>query len=211
MEAGLERLAARGMRPGVIIDVGAAQGTWTAKALKYWPSATYELLEPLYEQEEALQTLQKQYPNINYHLAVAGEQAGVVKLNVSDDLDGSGIYGDNANNGRDVPVTTLNAIGAGKPGPFLIKLDTHGFEIPILEGAKETLKQTQVLIIEVYGFKISPTCLLFHELSDYLYKAGFRLADIVDIMRRPDDQAFWQADAIYVRKDNPVFNSNRYA
>ena len=59
--------------------------------------------------------------------------------------------------------------------------------------------------MEVYGFKISPTCLVFHEMSDYSSQLGFKLIDIVDIMRRPGDQVFWQADAFYIRKDHPVF------
>jgi hypothetical protein len=32
-------------------------------------------------------------------------------------------------------------------GPFLIKLDTHGFEVPILRGAPATLLQTEGLIV----------------------------------------------------------------
>jgi hypothetical protein len=65
-------------------------------------------------------------------------------------------------------------------------------------------------VIEVYGFHISPTCLIFHELSAELDKLGFRLIDIVDIMRRPDDNAFWQCDAFFIKNDHPIFLSNSY-
>ena len=211
MEGGLQRLHALGIQPHTIIDIGAAQGTWTMKALKYWPKAKYELLEPLLEQKEILAALKNTYPSITHHLAVAGKEAGTVQLNVSDDLDGSGIYQEKSANSREVPVITLDEIATGREAPFLVKFDTHGYEIPILEGAVNMLQQTNALIIEVYGFKISPTCLLFHELSDYLLRAGFRLVDIVDIMRRPGDNAFWQADAIYLRKEESLFRKNRYA
>ena len=95
-------------------------------------------------------------------------------------------------------------------GPFLIKLDTHGYEIPILEGAIKTLENTEAMIIEVYGFYVSPTAVLFHKLSEYLEKLGFRLFDIVDVMRRENDNAFWQADAVYLRIENSVFKENHY-
>jgi FkbM family methyltransferase len=211
MAAGLTRLKAMGLSPNLIIDIGAADGTWTEKSLVVWPAANYRLVEPLAEKTESLDKLDRAYPNLRYHLAVAGEISGEVDLNVSPDLDGSGIYGNHAGTLRKVPVMTIDTIAAGIKGPVLIKFDTHGYEVPILKGATETLKRTDVLIIEVYGFHISPTCLLFHELSAYLDELGFRLADIVDVMRRPGDKVFWQADAYYLRKDNPLFLKNSYA
>ena len=211
MTAGMERMKNLHIHPSTIIDIGAAQGTWTQKALHYWPHANYELIEPLAEQATILDQLKIRYPNINYHLAVAGASAGETFLNVSPDLDGSGVYGDSNENARKVPVVTIDQITAGGTGDILVKLDTHGYELPILQGATEALKRTSLLIIEVYGFAISPTCLVFHELSAYLDNLGFRLIDLVDIVRRPTDNAFWQADAFYARKDNPVFDKNSYA
>ena len=209
MSAGLERLKQKGINPVRIIDVGAAQGTWTAKAIQYWPESAYDLIEPLTEQQDILEQLKRTHANINYHLAVAGEQNGEVVLNISEDLDGSGIYGGQAGNARKVPVIPIDQIAGSES--CVIKLDTHGYEVPILKGATRTLMNTQALIIEVYGFRISPTCLLFHELTAYLETLGFRLLDIVDIMRRPKDNAFWQADAIYIRKDHAIFLDNNYA
>lgn len=210
MSSGLERLKSNGLNPSCIIDVGAAQGTWTAKAIQYWPGSNFELIEPLQEQKNILDQLKKTYSNINYHLAVAGEEQGEVYLNISDDLDGSGIYGEQAGNSRKVPVITIDQIAVEQKS-CMIKLDTHGYEVPILKGAAKTLLHTEALIIEVYGFYISPTCLLFHELTAYLDALGFRLIDLVDIMRRPKDRAFWQADAIYIRKDHQVFLDNNYS
>ena len=68
------------------------------------------------------------------------------------------------------------------------------------------LEKTVAIIFEVYGFNISPTGKLFHEVTIYLSDKGFRLFDIVDVTRRPADNAFWQADAVYRQKSNQVFN-----
>ena len=210
MSAGLERMKLLNIYPDTIIDVGAAQGTWTEKALILWPSAKYELVEPLIEQTAILNELKSKYSNINYHSAVAGEEPGETWLNVSSDLDGSGIYGIKGRSARKVPIITIDEIVKNTSGTIMIKLDTHGYEVPILKGSVEALKRTSLLVIEVYGFFVSPTCLLFHELSAYLDKLGFRMIDLVDIMRRPGDQAFWQADAFFIRKENAVFERNSY-
>ena len=210
MQGGLERLKLLGMDPKVIVDVGAASGKWTELALNFWPQATYKLIEPLSEQTLALDTLKAKHQNVSYHLAVAGQSVGEVSFSITKDLDGSGVYGDNAENVRKIQVLRIDDIVAGNEAPVLIKLDTHGYEIPILDGARKTLERTSALVIEVYGFYVSPTGVLFHSLSDYLEKSGFRLYDIVDIMRRQKDKAFWQADAIFLRKDHPIFQDNTY-
>ena len=52
-----------------------------------------------------------------------------------------------------VRQTTIDhEIGASSlPGPYMIKLDTHGYEVPILCGATETLRNTNLLVIETYN------------------------------------------------------------
>jgi FkbM family methyltransferase len=210
MRAGISRLALKNIQPGTIIDVGAASGQWTLMAMDYWPGAQYRLIEPLQEQKSVLDALRAQKANVHYHIAVAGARAGEISFNVSSDLDGSGVYEENAPDARKVPVMRIDDIVAGSKGPYLLKLDTHGYEMPILEGATQTLQQTLALIIEVYGFRVSPTCLLFHELSQKIDSFGFRLVDMVDVTRRKKDNAFWQADAIYIRKDHPVFADNSF-
>jgi hypothetical protein len=96
-------------------------------------------------------------------------------------------------------------------GPFLLKFDTHGFELPILQGAAETLKQTNAIIMECYGFRIAENSLLFPEMCVHMEKLGFRLGDIINIVRRPGDDMFWQCDAFFLRAEHPLFNKNTYA
>jgi FkbM family methyltransferase len=211
MSAALARLKNNGIRPDIVVDLGAAQGSWTEQALAIWPEAKYEMVEPLAEQTAALASVKKRHPAVDYHLAVAGEMPGEVELNVSPDLDGSGIYNNGrADNVRMVPVITIDDIVKESARSVVIKFDTHGYELPILNGAARTLKRTSALIIEVYGFCISPTCLLFPELCAHLDGLGFRLVDMVDIMRRPGDNAFWQCDAVFMRKEEALFGNNNY-
>jgi len=212
---GMARYKKRGGNPRTIIDVGAAKGIWTEKCMTIFPDAGYVLLEPLPQNKEILEKKVKNYPagKLNYIQAVAGESEGKVSFCVSDDLDGSGVYGpEQGDNFIELDCVSIDMAMArtNSQGPFIIKLDTHGYEIPILNGSQKTLLQTDLLIIEVYGFHVSPTGLTFWEICRYLDEKGFRLVDIVDIMRRPGDGAFWQADAFFAPKSNPLFANNNY-
>lgn len=211
MEMALLRLKERNTNPDLIVDIGAAKGNWTELSLEVWPESEYLLIEPISEQIQKIHSSLIARENINIVEGVAGEKEGEAQLSVTDDLDGSGIYGDSSSNLRPVKVVPLDSlISSKKNQSIVLKLDTHGFEIPIFEGAKETLKNTEAIIVEVYGFHVSLTGKLFHEISSYLAEKGFRLFDIVDIVHRPKDNAFWQADAIYLKQNNPVFDTNTY-
>jgi hypothetical protein len=106
-----------------------------------------------------------------------------------------------------VPMETVDGLVRkhGLSGPFLLKLDTHGFEVAIFEGAVETLANCTMLIVEAYNFTLCPGCLRFHELCAYLEEHGFRCVDVFDTMVRPRDQAFWQMDMVFIPASEPVF------
>jgi hypothetical protein len=71
-----------------------------------------------------------------------------------------------------------------------LKFDTHGYELPILKGARQTLNKTSLIIMEAYNFKISDHALRFHEMCAYMECLGFRCFDIADPMLRDYDKSF---------------------
>jgi hypothetical protein len=111
-----------------------------------------------------------------------------------------------------VPVKTVDRIAAEKklPGPFLVKLDTHGYEIPILRGAKETLKTTNVVIMEVYNFNFTDHAVRFPQMCLHMEDLGFRCYDLADPMLRLYDHAFWQLDIFFCRSDSKIFSHSQY-
>ncbi|HEU4717849.1 MAG TPA: FkbM family methyltransferase [Bacteroidia bacterium] len=215
MEAGMSRAKKmHGVEPSAIIDLGAAAGSWTEKACTFWPDAYFLLMEPLEERKEELSALAAAHPKFRTVFAAAGDRVGKVKFVVAGDLDGSGVYDAESTGGdREVELTTIDheVERLGLAGPFVIKFDTHGFEIPILEGARETLKKTDLIIMECYGFRIAANCLLFPEMCIHMEKLGFRLSDVIHPVRRPGDGMFWQCDAFFLRKDHPAFAKNTFA
>ena len=112
----------------------------------------------------------------------------------------------------EVPVTTIDIEirkNNLKP-PFLIKLDTHGFEVPILEGATDALAESALLIIEEYNYQLTDDSLRHFEMGAFLEKKGFLSVDFVDLVIRQKDDTFWQMDVFYEPSNRSYFKSNSY-
>lgn len=119
---------------------------------------------------------------------------------------------------RGVPAVTLDGEvkSRGLKGPYLVKLDTHGFEVPILNGAKEVLAQVRLgqanlVVIETYNFQLETDSLKFWQLCQFMDDLGFGVIDISEPMWRFKDDAFWQIDLLFIPKSRPEFSYNRYA
>ena len=212
MSSAIQRIVQHDIPIRSIIDIGASDGRWSIDTMRTFPRASCLAIEPLHERRDALETLKQQHDNFDYALCVAGDRNGEqITLNVSDDLDGSTVDG-NHGKARSVPVRTVDAIVTGHSleGPFLLKFDTHGYEIPILIGAKDTLAKTNVIVMEVYNFKITDDALRFHEMCSHMERLGFRCYDMADPMLRLHDKAFWQMDLVFARSDSGMFLYSQY-
>lgn len=211
MDGAVHRLGSHAGEVASVFDIGASNGRWSAMAMPSFPRARFIGIDPLAEREASLKALKAKDPRFDYILCVAGREAdGKVELAVGDDLDGSTVGGQGEK--RIVPSHSLDAIAAmrGLQGPYLLKFDTHGFEVPILEGATAVLAETAYIIMEVYNFRHTEGTLLFWEMCIYLEKRGFRCFNLVEPMHRPLDHNLWQMDLFFARHDSPIFASDQF-
>lgn len=208
----LERCINRGIEISTVIDVGASNGMWARECIKFIPHAKYLLIEAQEPHRKELDEFQKEFVNSEYILAAAGNREGKIFF------DNTGLFGGLASetpfekNCIEVPVIRVDneVLKRKLKGPYLIKLDTHGFEIPIIEGAFETLKNAELIIIEAYNFQLTKDSLKFHQLCIYMEKLGFSVIEIVDFMLRKYDNSFWQMDIFFVPKGRHEFKYNAY-
>ncbi len=212
MAGALRTIAQRQHSFNTVIDVGASTGSWTCALMGYFPLCQYLLIEAQPIHEKALKQFSGRHKNIQYIIAAAGEKPGHIYFDATDPFGGQASYTPYTSNNIQVPVTAIDVeIQARRlTGPYLIKLDTHGFEVPILNGAVRTLTETDVIVMECYNFKIAPECLLFFEMCNYMKNFGFRCIDLVDPLYRPYDGSFWQMDLIFVKDHRREFSYLEY-
>lgn len=212
MEVALKRARGRNTSVRTVIDVGASDGRWSLMARKIFPDASFFLVEAKKDHEDGLKKVKSSYSNIDYTISAAGDNNGTIYFDAGDLFGGAASHSPLVSNCIAVPMLTIDSLVNDKKlqPPFMLKLDTHGFEVPIFEGASETLKSTALIIVEVYNFKLNEEALRFHELCNYLESKGFSCIDIADPMHRPKDQAFWQMDMFFVSSNNKEFESNTY-
>lgn len=138
----------------VLIDVGAAEGEFTDAVKERCGFAAAVLFEP---RSSAARILQERYQNdaVRVHNVALGDYIELMPLTLGDDRQQShlrGVYvGEQF---EQVQVETLDNLYRfnGDGPPIFLKIDTEGYEIPTLIGAKENLKYGRIEAIQFeYG------------------------------------------------------------
>jgi FkbM family methyltransferase len=198
-----------GLQPKHIIDIGANRGSWTRKALSYFPEADYTLVEPQDHLKVHIRDLLARGCKITWINAGAADQSGTLPFTISYRDDSSTFDPTLADAGAaqvTVPVMTLDEIvsRASAPMPEIIKIDAEGFDLKVLAGASEVLGKTDVFFVEV------TICCPGHEntLARVVRKmdeAGYRVVDVTDINRSPQYGVLWLCELAFLRNDSPLF------
>jgi len=212
LDAALRRLQNHKIEIASLIDVGAAEGYWSGEFAKHFPGRHHLLVEANDIHQPTLEKVCQENKHWQFALTAIGGATGTAYFDGSDPLVGhlsNDAWNDNY---RACPVTTLDDLleKYPVPAPFMIKLDTHGVELPILSGATKTLKQTNAIVIEAYNFTFGEPAVPFWDLCRYMLELGFRPLDVFDLLYREVDSSFWQFDLLFARSDLPLFKDNRF-
>jgi FkbM family methyltransferase len=211
----LARLGRNGFTPELIFDVGAYHGHFAVAALNVWPAAKVACFEPLRHAGEKIEKVRRDFPGITLHSTLVGatEQTGV-DMHVAQTS--SSLLKDAHN--ADFPVetfpqTTLDATVrkayAGR-APDLLKLDVQGFEMEVLKGCTASIGDIRVILTELSLLDLHENVPLLHEMVGWLAAHGFVAYDICGMTRRPLDEALWQADMVFVRRDDALRRDKGY-
>jgi FkbM family methyltransferase len=207
----LARVKARGLEVGTIIDVGASDGRWSLKARDVLPGVRSHLVEANPVHRESLAALCRERPGFSCSLVAAGPVDGEIAFDGSNPGGGRAAPPDGLDHPL-LPQRSLDSLARehGLAPPYLIKLDTHGYELPILEGATGLFPQTSLMVIEAYTFPLRGSGPRFFELADWLAARGFLAIDLSEPLWRPGDGALWQFDLFFVPATRPEFASVRF-
>lgn len=213
--ASLEGLASRGLMPNMVFDVGAFRGEFAVAALEVWPETRVACFEPLRHGRAEIKKLQTRFPRIDLHETLVGAAAAAsVPLHVRNSS--TSLLRDSDSDKYPVehlPVTTLDeAIAShynGRP-PELLKLDVQGYELEVLKGSERSLSGMRAILSEVNLLDLHENVPLLDEIVGWLAKRNFVAYDICGLTRRPLDRALWQADFIFVHRDDPLRANKGY-
>ena len=206
-------LSARQFEPKTIIDVGVGRGT--DALYEAYPKAFFFLVEPLEEFRPILERLTRKL-NAKYELVAAGARDGEVLMHVHADLTGSstllqaeGAILDGVQ--RQVRVARLETLlPATLARPILLKVDTQGSELEVLEGLGGRVTEIDVAIIET---SFMPFRVGAPELADVVTRLdalGFVAYDILEGHMRALDGALAQVDLVFVPKQSPLRSDPRF-
>jgi FkbM family methyltransferase len=212
LDHALQRLRNHGIAVSSLIDVGASDGIWSKSFAQYFPGRHHLLVEANQIHADALAEVCGAYPHWTYCMRAVGPENATLFFDGSDPLGGHVSEVAHTPNYKPFPVSTLDRLLEENPlpPPFLIKLDVHGVEIPILNAAVATLKQTNALVIEAYNFNLIDAAVPFWDLCQHMLTLGYRPLDVFDVLYRELDRAFWQFDLLFVKSDLSLFRDLRY-
>jgi FkbM family methyltransferase len=200
MRFGLTAMQQRGFNPRSIIDVGAFEGAWSSMVRQIWPHAKIVMIEPNSGKAEHLSRLASEI-SAEYFCELLGAKAGAtVPFHVTGS--GSSVLGERSPLPRETETRVLSTLDSLKliaDRPLLLKIDAQGYELEILKGARESLRCSDAIVLEIAVIEINDGAPLLHSVLESMHEYGFVTYDILEIHRRPLDKALNQVDIVFVR------------
>ena len=203
-----------GVIPDLIIDVGAARGEWSLECSLAYPDSEYLLIDPLEENRVLLETLEKNR-SYKFWSGALGSEVGIQEMHNSKDQ--SSFLESEYNEDKNlltVQVETLGSLlGQTYPdfsGTIFLKVDVQGYELEVLKGMGDNLKEIEVILLEVSFREIYQESPLASEVIAFMHDKGFRIYDICTYAQRPKDNELAQADILFVRSDSIIFRDESW-
>lgn len=207
----LEHCKGRGLEVKTVFDVGVGYGTeWLYDE---FPQCELVLVEPLKQFVPTLVEIKQRY-KARYYTAALGSSPGRMEINVAQDhltasslkLHSKDLLSAVKKTGtertyvkQEVEIVRLDDLNVFE-SPYLIKLDVEGFELEALLGARETLKDTELVILEASLLDRYEDCESFLEICKFLDAMGFALYEVVQVGTRSRDGPVSYLDAAFVPK-----------
>jgi FkbM family methyltransferase len=193
----LQLLSAKGVRYGTVMDLGCADGHFFLHhyRLGLFTGAVPVNVDANSIYEASLKAIADTFGG-SYVIAAVTDHVGEIDLTMgshpywSSLLDERDRYWQRMNQQHSgkvrVPAVTVDALAQRLKlsPPFLLKLDIQGAELQVLNGAQETLKNTDVVICEI---DLSD----FQRLDRAMHVSGFSLFDMTDMRRIADGSLGW--------------------
>ncbi|MFC1667094.1 FkbM family methyltransferase [Candidatus Omnitrophota bacterium] len=215
MYVALKRLRSMGFSPNLIFDIGAHEGDFADICLTIWSNSELACFDVI---EDKMEILKKRFSSNNkvkaFPFLMGEENKKEVALHLIDT--GSSILEEHA--AHNVPkksyeMKTIDSIVEEFYKNRIIdilKIDVQGYELPVLKGAINSLNNINVILLELNLIDIHKNVSLIEEIVKWLSNRNWVMYDICGIHRRPLDNAIWQIDAIFLKRDSDFRKDKRW-
>ncbi|WP_213272811.1 FkbM family methyltransferase [Hyphomonas sp.] len=218
LDGAIRRIGYKNIAVSSFVNIGAGRGDDLSFFLRHWPGMKSLLIDMDPRFLDGWKSIANKHPGTDYVVCGASSIDGTGQFLKSNDVGGALLSAPVAagNSVTETPLRRIDTLVAEfnlRP-PYFLKFDTHGVEIDILAGAVETLKNTSLIMMEVYNFKLNfvgGRNLTFDEMSLHMKTLGFRCVDMCDPLFRPGDLALWQMHMLFIRDDHPTWKRSSYS
>lgn len=205
------RFLRRELKRWSLVDVGANEGEFIQSVCALSPPAGIFAFEPLPELKPLIEQVVTRAGKRRVVSAAVSDQIGTLILNRTHNRKLSSVLKPQAAmeehyheairvvDNFEVPATTLDAEIPADVTVGLLKIDVQGFEPRVLDGARNTLSRTAVVMLEINYAEHYAAGGQFEDIHDRLRGAQFRL-NAVSCPHMSGGTPLW-ADAIYVNRE----------
>lgn len=211
----LQHLKSVDFTPDHVVDGGAYEGQWALDFLEVFPATKILMIEAQESKKDKLDDLCSQNASLKFYIGL---------LSGENDKTFSFMENETASHIEDMPtisgeytVRELKTITLDKLmeqtnfGPVnFLKLDVQGHESEVLRGSKVALASAEFCLLEVTLLELGENSVLFIDLANQMADFGFQIYDITQLMRRPFDNALYQMDVLFVRKNSKFISDKRW-
>lgn len=199
-------------RTGVVLDIGANQGDWTANLLRVFPESTVIAAEPGSEPRAVLERRFADAQNVRIDPRAVSDVPGDGRL-----LPHEGerlLLAQPPRTGAAPalrsargPTTLIETVTVetvalddlvGDRPVSVLKLDVQGGELAVLRSGRQVLENTAAVLVEVLFLPHYEGDATFPDLHESMAEIGFALIDLSAPFRLDGGPALW-ADACYAR------------
>jgi FkbM family methyltransferase len=195
----------------IVYEIGANDGTWAEMFALNTKNLVYAF-EPLPILAPSIQLRQARNTLIQFVPMACGEVSSRLKIHQHNFPASSSLLSSTSNlynvwtHVKEIDALEVEVIAIDEwrkqnkiLPPSLMKIDVQGYELQVLNGAQETLKQTSFVWIEMNFANLYEGGSHFSDVYEFLTKHNFRLIDLIEPIRDPKTDRLQYIDAMFQR------------
>ena len=194
-----------------LIDVGAHEGNFIIDILKKIPNMKVISFEPVNSSFNILNKNSEKYNNWKTYPYALGNIDQKTEINISDYSEANSfltITNELINFRPELKIKDKEVIQCKKldnffdeikvyEKPIMLKIDTQGYDLEVLKGAKETLKIIDFLFIEASTAKVYENQPLFSDIINFVEKENFKVWSVDRLMGNRKTGQTFQVDILF--------------